>query len=437
METEAPVREYGLPEIDLPRRGMNRRCIPQVSAQNHVSRQGFTLLELMIASVISIIVSAMMFSVLTEQERSSTRLNTNADMQDDLRAAMNVLSRQVRSAGYGVGPQVIGSSLNTMYTLRTCTGCGGYSFDGTSDTAVGTDQLFIAYRNPRQEFFMDRSWFQLSQPKCNERNLQAGPAVAVVPDTDNPVVIERNEVILCSDESAPAIVRYLGFTMAAPPVFSIVRNGNTGGGFSVAANSVAPYTTACKSTETLPMRMTCGGTRGSLVGFYVDRQTLWMFDNPTGTFNSVTSGPTTAFLTPSVDDIPLATGIEDFQVAVCVPGGASANTMSAVDRAAAIRDCLDNPASVHWMGRTSGSPYVESLAPYAAAVRVTLVAIGRIDPSGKSFVSNRPAAEDHAPSEVAQSSSQNGSTRYPRQVQTMVIPLPNLISAYDFKWKGL
>ena len=62
--------------------------------------QGFTLVELMIALVISGIISAVLYSAYLVQQRSYTAQEAVAEMQQNIRGAMVMLERDIRMAGY-------------------------------------------------------------------------------------------------------------------------------------------------------------------------------------------------------------------------------------------------------------------------------------------------------------------------------------------------
>ncbi|MDH3346700.1 MAG: prepilin-type N-terminal cleavage/methylation domain-containing protein [Desulfobulbaceae bacterium] len=64
---------------------------------------GFTLIELMFALAISSMIMAVMFKVFTSQQRTFEAQEETVDMQDDLRAALYLMSNELRMAGYNTG----------------------------------------------------------------------------------------------------------------------------------------------------------------------------------------------------------------------------------------------------------------------------------------------------------------------------------------------
>ena len=63
-------------------------------------QKGFTLIELMIALVLGAIVIGAIYSTYIVQQRSYTVQETVAEMQQNIRAAMMVMARDIRMAGY-------------------------------------------------------------------------------------------------------------------------------------------------------------------------------------------------------------------------------------------------------------------------------------------------------------------------------------------------
>jgi len=61
--------------------------------------QGFTMIELMIAMVVSLLALAAIYSTFLAQHRSYQVQNETADMQQNIRAAMYYMQREIRMAG--------------------------------------------------------------------------------------------------------------------------------------------------------------------------------------------------------------------------------------------------------------------------------------------------------------------------------------------------
>lgn len=63
------------------------------------SNKGFTMIELMIAMVVSLLALAAIYSTFLAQHRSYQVQNETADMQQNIRAAMYYMQREIRMAG--------------------------------------------------------------------------------------------------------------------------------------------------------------------------------------------------------------------------------------------------------------------------------------------------------------------------------------------------
>lgn len=76
--------------------------------------QGFTLVEMMVSVVISAIIMAAAYQVLVGQSRVYEAQEQTIDMQQDVRAALDFICRELRMAGYGVdaGTSVFSSLVN-------------------------------------------------------------------------------------------------------------------------------------------------------------------------------------------------------------------------------------------------------------------------------------------------------------------------------------
>ena len=75
---------------------MKKFSVGRPKSNNH----GFTLVELMIALVVSGIVLAALYAAYTAQQRHAIAQEQVADMQQNLRAGMNFLVREIRMVGF-------------------------------------------------------------------------------------------------------------------------------------------------------------------------------------------------------------------------------------------------------------------------------------------------------------------------------------------------
>lgn len=107
--------------------------------QNKAS--GFTLIELLIAMVVFAIIVAAMYGVLINSNRNYAIQNEVVDAQNNLRAAVGLLSRELRMAGYNVTPgnvtpgfvtQPVGPTVASPLQFNTDLGLIEYGLDGTN-----------------------------------------------------------------------------------------------------------------------------------------------------------------------------------------------------------------------------------------------------------------------------------------------------------------
>ena len=78
-----------------------------------LNRKGFTLIELMVALVLSFILVGAIYGTFTSQQKSYTVQDQVAEAQQNARMAMNILMRDIRMAGYGMPDDPIKIGKNT------------------------------------------------------------------------------------------------------------------------------------------------------------------------------------------------------------------------------------------------------------------------------------------------------------------------------------
>ena len=83
---------------------------------------GFTLIELMIALIISVVVITAGFTILTSTSRAVRANDISADVQQNVRVAMELIARDVKLAGFGTSGAVGNCSLALKPTDATATG---------------------------------------------------------------------------------------------------------------------------------------------------------------------------------------------------------------------------------------------------------------------------------------------------------------------------
>jgi len=99
---------------------------------------GFTLIELMIVLVISSIVIAAIFATFISQQKSYATQTKVSDMQQNARAALTLMERDLRMAGFGVG--------DSGFTVQAFAGNNVNASITVANNATPTpDQITIVY----------------------------------------------------------------------------------------------------------------------------------------------------------------------------------------------------------------------------------------------------------------------------------------------------
>ncbi len=108
----------------------------QAKPKNH----GFTLIELMVAMVISIIVMGAIYAVYISQTRVQVTQEVHLELQENLRAALTIMTQEIRTAGadptYRAGAEIIKAVDDELHFTRDITGGnidGRPSYDGTTN----------------------------------------------------------------------------------------------------------------------------------------------------------------------------------------------------------------------------------------------------------------------------------------------------------------
>jgi type IV pilus assembly protein PilW len=102
-------------------------------------RRGFTLIEVMAAVVIFSIVLTAVFATFTFQAQSYTTQSRVAEMQQNLRIALDTLQRDIRMAGYGISSDI---TVDPTGGTTTVAMRGFYSADGGEGAPDG---IYILY----------------------------------------------------------------------------------------------------------------------------------------------------------------------------------------------------------------------------------------------------------------------------------------------------
>ena len=143
------------------------------------SQKGFSLIELMVTVAIASILMAGIYTFYHQQLKTHVTQQQLVDMQQDARAAMYMMTREIRMAGYD--PQNTGATIRTANVARM-------AFDSDSDGAADgvindTERFFYALSNDADQDG------QADGTPCNlERGSWDTPAAPVAKDM-NPLAL--------------------------------------------------------------------------------------------------------------------------------------------------------------------------------------------------------------------------------------------------------
>ncbi len=257
-------------------------------------RQGFTMIEMMIAVVVSSIVVMGLYSVFNLQSRQFVYQDLRMEMHQNLRFSTDMLSKSIRMAGFGSGGQVSGYS--------GASGNGSLlpvliSWDGQGDN--DTDAITVVYGDPGL-----RMQTKPQVATCDTEELEFNPDIL---DQDTKLgEYAEDELLLCSD--------YANLMGIESYLWVITEVDADNGTISVEDNTgYSDFLNLCDTSENLSPSMLC--SKAHVVTFYIDAEAdstgpgseehpVLMMDLDMGW--------------PEADDVPLVDHIEDLQVEYCV-----------------------------------------------------------------------------------------------------------------------
>ncbi|MDP3876745.1 MAG: prepilin-type N-terminal cleavage/methylation domain-containing protein [Methylobacter sp.] len=109
---------------------------------------GFTLIELMIASLLGLIVVSATIAMYVGTVRASTDTLNSVHLNHDLDAVLSLITNDLKRAGYWGGAVIGADSLNNPFTLDTANiqapaaSCILYSYDADGDGVVDADEFY-------------------------------------------------------------------------------------------------------------------------------------------------------------------------------------------------------------------------------------------------------------------------------------------------------
>ena len=149
---------------------------------------GMGLIELLIAMTVGLIIVGGMLSVLYSSRNTSLAQTGFAQLQDDQRLALMMLTNTIQGAGYFPNP--LTSTLNTELPANSTFVNAGQSVTGTTGAAAPGDTLIVRYEAGTADGTMD----------CNGRGNTSGANLMLV----NTFSVDATGNLLCSVNGAAA-----------------------------------------------------------------------------------------------------------------------------------------------------------------------------------------------------------------------------------------
>lgn len=276
--------------------------------------RGFTLIELIIAIAVSLVVGAMIYQVFIDQTKAFRRQADMGGMQQNLRLAMEIVSRDLASAGFGLAYDgstwgVDGQS-NAVGIADDNARLYGLRILEDYPAGSGHDAIEIATLDP------DRSTWAYTDPSapmtCPTTTIQFAPGY------------DSQSTLYSAGGDNAHVLCYAPVQSGRPASYLWQVSGQGGGGtVPVTANAQTDYTVYCPANASLPMMMICGPVRYG--AYYIDDTSadgvgLGSVDNPTLYYSPDVLATRATGGFPDANDIPIALGIEDMQFEVCLGG---------------------------------------------------------------------------------------------------------------------
>lgn len=162
------------------------------------SQSGFTLIELLVAIAMVAIVLAAIVGMFERLSRSYTTQNSMADLQQGVRATLDVMADDIRMAGYNPldtqATDPFGIEIAETFRLRITADRDG---DGVINTAPAGEEIITYLYNPGQRSVQKR-WSE-GRPSQDTETLLGG--------TDNPINVIALSFNYLDSNNNPTTIR--------------------------------------------------------------------------------------------------------------------------------------------------------------------------------------------------------------------------------------
>jgi prepilin-type N-terminal cleavage/methylation domain-containing protein len=265
-----------------------------------MAHRGFTLIEMMIAVLVSSVVIAGLFSIFNIQSLQFLYQDLQMEMHQNVRFGTDMVSRSIRIAGYGTGGSVTGyhGSSTDDSTLPAI-----MSWDAQGDN--DSDAITVVYGDPSLRLNTEPA-IETCDTEAFEFDLDILDQEAKIGE------YEAGELLLCSD--------YANLTGIESYLWIITSVSAASGVISVESNDgYSDYADVCGDDENLSPSMLC--SKAHVVTYYIDA------DDTDGVGPGSADNPVLMMDLnldwPAADDVPLVDNIEDMQLEYCVNDGSS------------------------------------------------------------------------------------------------------------------
>jgi prepilin-type N-terminal cleavage/methylation domain-containing protein len=362
-------------------------------------RGGFTLIELLVAMVVTAILAAMVLTTFTAQNQMYRRQHDIGRTQQNLRLAMEIVSKDIAIAGFGGGGS--GEFYGTLGTGGNSNALEGI-IDGDDENSDGRDAIFLAYMDPDRN-----NWGFVDRSEAATAN-----AASYLCDTDTLHFTSNSATAAGNFQASNRQWSYINcFSNAGNEglgmglLWSVSGNGDANSGtVNVQSNTgYADYTNVCNHNvnQSLPEELVCG--RLIQVSYYIDR-------DGDGHGQGSSSLPYLyldydGVIDDGSNEVPIAPAIEDMQLGYC-------QTM---------QDC----DALEWVGRnTVPTPY-----NFANLSRVRLRMTARSERTAEnSLPASKPPTLDPSFSRASENTD-----AYHRRVAHQVVVLRNARAAHEIR----
>jgi len=192
------------------------------------SEAGYSLIEVMYALVILTIALTAVFATFISQQKSFTAQSRVAEMQQNLRQAVEYMSRDIRMAGYGIPANV------TIPNGVIATGVTSIRSLYAKDNTTGPDQIYILY-------FFDMDDNQRST--WNTATMASGAGTVTVDNTGG-FLSTGGELVIVTDLVKAQLFQTVSKTATALIFGGAIYNGFADNAYSPGSPPPAPSTVA-------------------------------------------------------------------------------------------------------------------------------------------------------------------------------------------------